>query len=135
MAGTKSQAGTTTDNSIKDTNNEQETLSYSFIGTIIGITVSLLVIAVVVGLLFRLCYCKRFLCFKKKAKYDVERLYIAMVKKTTKTSDLDVDVEDKNTSDTTEDEVDISSENTKSPVCVYEYTSKYSNIQPTDARE
>ena len=33
MAGTISQAGTTTDNSIKDTNNEQETLSYSTVPT------------------------------------------------------------------------------------------------------
>jgi hypothetical protein len=57
-----------------------------------------------------------------------------MVKKTIKTSDEPVDVENINTPYTTEDEVDISSENTNSPVCVY-IASKYSNIQPTDARE
>lgn len=52
---------------------------------------------------------------------------------------LKVEVEKINTpdTDTTEDEVDIhvSSASTNSPVYFYEYTSKYSNIQPTDARE
>ena len=144
-AGTKSQAGTT-DNYIKDTKNEQENFSYSAVAdppnsslattnstpfshdrdnsehiwTIVIPVVSLLVIAVVVGLLFLRC--------KRKAKY------IPMVKKTIKTSDEPVDVENINTPYTTEDEVDISSENTNSPVCVY-IASKYSNIQPTDARE
>ena len=92
MAGTKSQAGTTTDNSIKDTKNEQENLSYStnsylatndstafshhqdnseHIGTIVGLTVPLLVVAtVVVGLVF-LCYYKKFLCFKRNEKCDL----------------------------------------------------------------
>ena len=50
---------------------------------------------------------------------------------------LKVEVEKMYTSDTdtTEDEVDISVANTNSPVFVYEYTSKYNNVQPTDARE
>ena len=82
-AGTKSQAGTT-DNYIKDTKNEQENFSYSAVtmmystdptnsslatNNLTAVTVSLLVTAVVVGLLF-LCYCKKFLCFKRKAKLN-----------------------------------------------------------------
>jgi hypothetical protein len=76
----------TTDNSIKDTKNEQENLSYStvptkdstplshhqdnsvLIGIIVGLTVFLLV--VVVGLVC-LCYHKKFLCFKRNEKRDL----------------------------------------------------------------
>jgi hypothetical protein len=91
-----------------------------------------------------LCYNKRLLCFKKKAQCDLERSSIAMLSENINTPNetvdkdnvLKVEVEKINTSDTdTEDEVDISAANTNSPVCVYECTSKYNNIQPTDARE
>jgi len=160
----------TTDNSIKDTKNKQEnstvptmhsaysTNSYlatndltafshhqdnsEHVGTIVGLTVSLIVVVTVVGLVF-LCYYKKFLCFKSNEKCDLERSYIPMLIKTIKTSDepvdgnvvLNVDVENINMPDTTEDEVDISSAKTNSPVCVYEYTSKYNNIQPTSNDE
>ena len=166
---TKSQAGT---NMFSTTDNEQKNLSYStvnimyptnsslatnnltafshdrdnseHIGINVGLAVSLfiVVVAVVAGLL---CYYKRLLCFKRKAKYDLERSYIPILIKNINTPNEHVDednvskveVEKINTpdTDTTEDEVDISVANTNSPVFVYEYTSKYSNIQPTDARE
>ena len=157
-AGTKSQAGTT-DNYIKDTKNEQENFSYSavtmmystnptnsslatnnltalshdqdnseHIGT--AVTVSLLVTAVVVGLLF-LCYCKKFLCFKRKAKLNEK------IKKADEPvgedTVLNVEVENINMPDTTEDEVDLSSAKTNSPV--YEYTNKYNNMHPTSNDE
>ena len=105
------------------------------IGIIVGLTVSLFIVVVVGGLL---CY------YKRKAKCDLERSYIPMLIKNINTPNehvdednvLKVEVEKINTpdTDTTEDEVDISAANTNSPVH-NEYTSKYSNIQPTDARE
>jgi hypothetical protein len=163
----------TTDISIKDTKDEQENLNYSavtpmdsaystnsylskmistafshhrdnseHIWTIVVITV--VVVVTVIGSVF-LCYNKRLLCFKRKAKCDLERSYISMSIKNINTPNehvdednvLKVEVEKMYTSDTdtTEDEVDISVANTNSPVFVYEYTSKYNNVQPTDASE
>lgn len=111
------------------------------IGIIVGLTFSALVVVttIVVGLVF-LCFHKKFLCFKRNEEGDLERSYMPMVAKTTKTSDApvdgnvasNVDVENIDTQDTTDDEVDISSANANCPVL---YTYKYNNIQPTDARE
>ena len=116
------------------------------IWTIVGLTVIVTVVGSVLVIVF-LCYNKKLLCFKKKAQCDLERSSIAMLSENINTPNepvdkdnvLKVEIEKINTpdTDTTEDEVDIhvSSASTNSPVCVYEYTSKYSNIQPTDARE
>ena len=163
---TKTQAGK---NMFSTTDNEQKNLSYStvnimyptnsslatnnltalshdrdnseHIGIIVGPTVSLfiVVVAVVAGLL---CYYKRLLCFKRKAKCDSETSSNPMLSKNINTPNehvdednvLKVEVEKIKTpdTDTTEDEVDIAVANTNSPVFVDEYTSKFNNIQPTD---
>ena len=116
------------------------------IWTIVVLTVGVATVvgSVLLAIVF-LCYYKRLLCFKRKAKCDLERSYISMSIKNINTPNehvdednvLKVEVEKMYTSDTdtTEDEVDISVANTNSPVFVYEYTSKYNNVQPTDARE
>ena len=165
----------TTDISIKDTKDEQENLNYSavtqmdsaystnsyltknnstgffhhrdnseHIWTIVGVATVVVGSVLLVAIVF-LRYYKRLLCFKRKAKCDLERSYISMSIKNINTPNehvdednvLKVEVEKMYTSDTdtTEDEVDISVANTNSPVFVYEYTSKYNNVQPTDARE
>ena len=157
---TKTQAGT---NMFSTTDNEQKNLSYSTVNimyptnsslatnnltalshdrdnsehiwTIVGLTVFLLVAAVVGGLLF-LCY-KRLLCFKRKARSDSEMPFMSTKKNEHVDEDnvMKVEVEKIKITDTTEDVMDISAANTNSPVFVDECTSKFNNIQPTDARK
>ena len=159
---TKTQAGT---NMVPTTDNEQNKKNYSTVNMIyptnnltafshdrdnseqiriiVGLAVSLF-IAVVAGLLFLYCY-KRLPCFKGKPKGDLEMSSIPMLITNINTPNEHVDednvlkdeVEKINMpdTDTTEDEVDISVANTNSLVFVDEYTSKFNNIQPTDARE
>ena len=146
-----------TDISIKDTKDEQENLNsavtltknnstgfFHHIGTIVGVVVA--IVGSVIVIVF-LCNKNELLCFKKKAKCVLGSSSIALLSENINTPNepvdkdnvLKVEIEKINTpdTDTNEDEVDIhvSSASTNSPVCVYEYTSKYSNIQPTDARE
>ena len=139
----------TTDISIKDTKDEQENLNstvtltknnstgfFHHIGTIVGV-----VVAIVGSVIVFLCSKNKLLCFKKKAQCVLGSSSIALSENINtpnepvdKDNVLKVEVE-KITDTDTEDEVDISAANTNSPVCVYECTSKYNNIQPMDARE
>ena len=144
----------TTDISMINTENEQENLSYSTVptmhsasstnstafshhqdnsehtGTIVALTVSLLVVVTVVFGSVVLCYCKKLPCFKIQAKCDLDKSSSLMLDEKDKTLDSGTTDDDDDV-----DEVDISPESKKSPVSIYGCTSKFSNIQPTNARE
>lgn len=119
--------------------------------TIVGITVSLLVVVTVVGLLF-LCYYNRLLCFKRKTKRDLDNSSSPMLDEDKiKTQDTTVDGDavsmvefpmssQKNKSPDRsgdEDTVDIKTEDEKYPVRTKDkpIIKSFNNIQPSDAGE